>query len=105
MTNQGRAAIEQLVARFVFDDEPPAEMQRNLARHIEAAIADFKATQMQELIARTLRRAITDHIQRTIEAWDRSYHYPQPIEREPDSDPPLSKRRPPKKAAAQEASL
>ena len=91
MAHHGRVAIEQLAARFVFDDKAPAEMQQDLARRIEAAIAEFKATQMQELIATTLRHALTDRIERAIDSWYRGQYFPQPIAQA-------------KKAAAQEAS-
>ena len=101
MTNHSRTAIEQLAARFVFDDKPPAEQQRDLAQHIEAALAEFKTTQMQELIARTLRRALTERILHAIESWERGHDFPQPIAQEREDEPP-AKRRPSKKAAAQE---
>ena len=80
LTPQGLAAVEQLAARFVFDDEATAEMQQDLAQHIEAAIVQFKATGMQELIARTLKRALQDRIVGAIESWHRSNHIPQQSE-------------------------
>ena len=82
LTPQGLAAVEQLAAHFVFDDKAPAEMQRDLAQHIEAAIAEFKATGMQELIARTLKRALQDRIVGAIESWHRSNSYAQPVPQE-----------------------
>jgi hypothetical protein len=82
LTPKGLAAVERFAARWVFDDEAPAEMQRELAQHIEAAIADFKAAGMQELIARTLKRALQERIIAAIDSWRRSYDYAQPIPQE-----------------------
>ena len=82
LTSKGLTAVEQFAARWVFDDEAPAEMQQDLAQHIEAALADFKATQMQELIARTLKRALQDRIVGAIESWRRSHDYAPPIPQE-----------------------
>jgi hypothetical protein len=82
LTPKGLAAVEQFAARWVFDDEASAEIQRDLAQHIEAAIADFKATQVQDLVARTLRRALQERIVAAIDSWYRSYDYAQPVPQE-----------------------
>jgi hypothetical protein len=76
---QGLAAVEQLAARFVFDDKAPAEMQRDLAQHIAAAIDDFKASEMQGLVARTLRRALRERVVAAIESWERRNDAAQPV--------------------------
>lgn len=84
LTGKGKDAVAQLVARFVFDDAAPAASQEALARHIEAAIAEFKTTQMQDIIAQTLRDALTRRIAEAIESWSRSNHPPQPYVPEPE---------------------
>ena len=79
MTLEGLAAVERLAARFVFDRENPDAMQQELAEHIKAAIDRFKATDMQDLIARLLRRELRLCIANAIEDWGRSYDYAQPV--------------------------
>jgi len=85
MTLEGLAAVEQFAARFVFDRENPAVMQQELAQHIEAAIDRFKATEMQDLIARTLRRELRQRVVAAIDSWSCSYDYAQPA-KPPEDD-------------------
>jgi hypothetical protein len=79
LTGTGLAAVEQFAARWVFDAEEPAEMQRDLAQHIERALADFKATELQDLVARTLRNALRQRVIEAIESWHRANSYAQPV--------------------------
>ena len=79
LTGKGLAAVEQFAARWVFDFGGPAEMQRDLTQHIERALADFKATELQDLVARTLRNALRQRVIAAIESWHLANSYAQPV--------------------------
>jgi hypothetical protein len=78
--------VAQLAARFVFDEQASAASQQDLAERIEAAISAFKASQMQQIIAHTLRRELERHIEAAIDGWHRD-HPPQPATPEPQDTP------------------
>jgi hypothetical protein len=86
LTGQGKAAVAQLAARFVFDEQASAASQQDLAERIEAAISAFKASQMQQIIAHALRRELERHIEAAIDGWHRD-HPPQPATPEPQDTP------------------
>jgi|SRR6185436_2241256 len=85
--------IAEFAARWSFDQAASAASQQDLARRIEAALADFKATEMQAIINRTLRDALTRCIAEAIESWSRSYYPPQPYVSEPEPAPEPRRRR------------
>jgi hypothetical protein len=85
ITIEAKTAIAKFAARFVFDDEIAVAQQEDLARCIEVAIDDFKSTQLQPLIARTVRAALEKRIHDAIAGWRRQYDYPQPVQPPTDS--------------------
>ena len=82
LTDQGKAAVAQLAARFVFDEQASAASQQELAERIEAAISAFKTARLQEIISHTLRRELERHIEAAIDGWHRD-HPPTPATPEP----------------------
>ena len=69
LTGQGKAAVAQLAARFVFDEQASAASQQDLAERIEAAISAFKSSRMREIISHTLRRAPGRRIYAALDEW------------------------------------
>jgi hypothetical protein len=85
LTGQGKAAVAQLAARFVFDEQASAASQQDLAERIEAAISAFKASQMQQIISHALRRELERHIEAAIDGWHRD-HPPAPATQDTQDD-------------------
>lgn len=75
----GQDAVRWLVSRFTFSEPDMAALQQDLALHIERAMAEFKATEMQALITKTLRIALQRRIEAAIDGWYQAQFPPRAL--------------------------